>query len=54
VLDLEEWGEKFIKDKNLQIFNCRDKENYIASIKTFQKAGFKEGSFAYIFKSVKN
>ena len=47
--------ERFIMEKNpdMQIIAEIKKDN-VASIKAFEKAGFEEGSFAYIFKSVKN
>ena len=47
--------ERFIMEKNpdMQIIAEIKKDN-VASIKAFEKAGFEEGSFAYIFKSAKN
>ena len=47
--------ERFIMEKKpvMQIIAEIKKEN-VASIKAFEKAGFEEGPFAYIFKSVKN
>ena len=47
--------KRFIMEKNpdMQIIAEIKKDN-VASIKAFEKAGFEEGSFAYIFKSAKN
>jgi len=47
--------KRFIMEKNpdMQIIAEIKKDN-VASTKAFEKAGFEEGSFAYIFKSAKN
>ena len=47
--------KRFIMEKNpdMQIIAEIKKDN-VASIKAFEKAGFEEGSFAYIFKTAKN
>ncbi len=47
--------ERFIMEKkpDMQIIAEIKKDN-LASIKTFQKAGFKESYFTYVFKSVKD
>jgi len=47
--------KRFIMEKNpdMQIIAEIKKDN-VASTKAFEKAGFEEGSFAYIFKTAKN